>query len=789
MISIYNTVSSRAEDFDGITFNRITATQTILHICEKIAQAEADGDHERKSQLKKKLPAVTWQAYQERGTQRSTENSMPNGLFILDFDHVDDPRALWERINKEKEQWAHDKIMVAHITPSGKGLRIVAKRYNTTMSIPDCQNTFCQHYGLENDAAVKDLSRLSFLVPRSYFLYLDTTVFDYQWEVSMVQQEQQKMGLGSLPTGSLPPTPPQGRGVMPPSEGYGQGMTPDFSNSSTNPRSGSAPLPLGGVGGGLTSFKGVPIKDLVSEVVERTGGMPEVGERNTRLYEIARILRYIVDFDANKLTAILPSFGLPTSEVAQVAQSAVKSGRSERIPDTLYNILKDFKENENEVDEEEENDSLTSQLSPLTSDDENNTLPPVFKEYVKVAPEDFKEPVVFSLLPILGTLASTARAQYLDGQYHSPSFLTVVTAPQASGKSFARGLVRTCLAPLMAEDMKARLDEQMYRKALREAKNSKAQPKEPETIVRCVPASISVAKLLKRLDAANGLHLFTFCEEIDTVAKSNSSGAWAQKSDIYRNAFDNATYGQDYMTDVSYSATLDVFYNLLLLGTPNAVGRFFKDPEDGLVSRVSFTQIPDQFGADMPVWGRLSKEESDEMVTTCRVLMEQHSKTAEKKYYNLDYVNDALNSWLLEQRDLAVVSMSRARDVARRRAAVVGFRAALLAVALNEVAQKEYKKEDIIWFAKYIADVHLSSMLALYGDLMERVLNRTSDTKNLKVGKTIFSDLPETFTRNELYAAMRKGGYATLPRKAIYIWKKQGLIEKINSNEFRKCKI
>ncbi len=30
MISIYNTVSSRAEDFDGITFNRITATQTIL---------------------------------------------------------------------------------------------------------------------------------------------------------------------------------------------------------------------------------------------------------------------------------------------------------------------------------------------------------------------------------------------------------------------------------------------------------------------------------------------------------------------------------------------------------------------------------------------------------------------------------------------------------------------------------------------------------------------------------------------------------------------------------------
>ena len=781
MISIYNTVSSRAEDFDGITFNRITATQTILHICEKIAQAEAEGDHERKSQLKKKLPAVTWQAYQERGTQRSAENSMTNGLFILDFDHVDDPRALWERIKTEQKNWKMDVIMVAHVTPSGKGLRIVAKRYNATMSIPDCQEVFCSHYGIECDKAVKDVSRLSFLVPWDYILYFDEAIFEIDYQTDYPQK--------AYPEGAYPQPLPKGGEDCPPlgesgaaAGGVAAGgvVTQKMSARETDPRSGSAPLPSGGAGDGLL-FHNIPIKDIVSEVVERTGGAPVVGERNSRLYEIARILRYIVDFDANKLTAILPSFGLPTSEVAQVAQSAVKSNRAQRMPDTLYNIIQEAKQLENDFSEDDNNDDQYSHL-------DTQILPRVFKDFADTAPTDFKIPVVISLLPILGTLASTARAKYLDGTYHSPSFISVIVAPQASGKSFARRLVRVCLASLEAEDMKARLDEQMYRKALREAKNSKSQPKEPETMVRCVPASISVAKLLKRLDAANGLHLFTFCEEIDTVAKSNSSGAWAQKSDIYRNAFDNATYGQDYMTDVSYSATLDVFYNLLLLGTPNAVGRFFKDPEDGLVSRVSFTQIPDQFGADMPVWGRLSKEESDEMVTTCRVLMEQHSKTAEKKYYNLDYVNNALKSWLLEQRDLAVVSMSRARDVARRRAAVVGFRAALLAVALNEVAQKEYKKEDIIWFAKYIADVHLSSMLALYGDLMEKALNRTSATNNAKMGKAIFSELPETFTRNELYAAMRKGGYATLPRKAIYIWKKQGLIEKINSNEFRKCK-
>lgn len=283
--------------------------------------------------------------------------------------------------------------------------------------------------------------------------------------------------------------------------------------------------------------------------------MPVVGERNTRLYEIARIMRYTVDFNAQLLAQVLPSFGLPPAEVAQVAQSAVKSGRSERMPDTLYNILKDLRAPMEEAEEAEtaaENEQATRQIEG------DAQLPPVFKEYVAIAPHDFKVPTVAALLPVLGTLASTARARYLDGTYHSPSFITVVTAPQASGKSFARMLVNKCMAPLVAEDAKARLDEQQYRKALREAKNAKQQPQEPETVVRCVPASISVAKLLKRLDNAKGLHLFTFCEEIDTVAKSNSSGAWAQKTDIYRNAFDNAIYGQDYMTDMSYSATLEI---------------------------------------------------------------------------------------------------------------------------------------------------------------------------------------------------------------------------------------
>jgi len=77
-------------------------------------------------------------------------------------------------------------------------------------------------------------------------------------------------------------------------------------------------------------------------------------------------------------------------------------------------------------------------------------------------------------------------------------------------------------------------------------------------------------------------------EEMDTLVKSERAGVWSQKSDIYRLAFDNAEYGQAYMSDSSFNAHIHVYYNLLLTGTPNSLRRFFKDLENGLATRVCF---------------------------------------------------------------------------------------------------------------------------------------------------------------------------------------------------------
>ena len=39
----------------------------------------------------------------------------------------------------------------------------------------------------------------------------------------------------------------------------------------------------------------------------------------------------------------------------------------------------------------------------------------------------------------------------------------------------------------------------------------------PKTIIRYLPATISITKLFQRMDAAEGLHTFCYAPEVDTV--------------------------------------------------------------------------------------------------------------------------------------------------------------------------------------------------------------------------------------------------------------------------------
>ena len=120
---------------------------------------------------------------------------------------------------------------------------------------------------------------------------------------------------------------------------------------------------------------------------------------------------------------------------------------------------------------------LTADPSQEGTDEENYIdtsttppLPPIFKQYYDVAPDDFKQAAVLCLLPILGTLGSRLRGEYMNHKVESPSFMVSLEAPQASGKSFIESMSDRCLRQLKKKDDAGHLMERMYAEADKQAK-------------------------------------------------------------------------------------------------------------------------------------------------------------------------------------------------------------------------------------------------------------------------------------------------------------------------------
>ena len=89
------------------------------------------------------------------------------------------------------------------------------------------------------------------------------------------------------------------------------------------------------------------------------------------------------------------------------------------------------------------------------------------------------------------------------------------------------------------------------------------------------------------------------------------------------------------MSDNSFSANVPVYYNLLLTGTPGGMYRFFKDVEDGLVTRFCFAQLPDMFGADIPAFENYTAKEEEEII-------EEDEEASEVVVTNIEEVVDEI---------------------------------------------------------------------------------------------------------------------------------------------------
>ena len=729
----------------------------VQQICDQIKLLDGK-DPDELSRLKRQLPVITPHACRFRGDgSRKSDNAVPSGLVMLDIDHIDDPREFFSRwifpvISKSApsgEDLGGASIYFVAITPSGHGIRVIAER-EPEESIPAAQKRLAHYFALtEFDAVTKDLARASFIMPWSYVLYCEPLMLDFD--------TPEKEAVITAHFAQV--------------EAQNHTITLSQENKSQSPAEGAQPAQSAhNIGeADTTNYRGIPYAEIVRELINLLGGEPALGERNQFYFTLVRYMRYICNFDPDMCVRVLPDFGLSLSERCATSLSSVNRPRKGEIPDLLNRAITTA--------------SAASEL-PTTGEAElqrsDLSLPPlprVLELICRRLPERFRPAMVIASLPILGALATRVRFQYLDKQEHSFSFMSCITAPAATGKSFIRKPVNLLLTPIDRQDEIERRKEEEYKDALRAAKNSKMQPTNPRACPRNNGINVSIAKLLQLLAYSEGKHLIGIGEEIDTLVKSERAGVWSQKSDIYRLGFDNAKYGQNYMSDNSFSANVPVYYNLLLTGTPGGMYRFFKDVEDGLVTRFCFAQLPDMFGADIPAFENYTAAEEEEIIDIAETLDKASGTIA------CSHVGVRIRRWLNDKRELAIREDSRAIDTLRKRAAVIGYRAGMLAYLLNECI---YTKE-VGQFTSWVAEYVFQNQMELFGSKFEEVAQtqiRVKEKSSHVV--SLLQALPEQFTRNELMALRARNGQSTNVAMVISRWRSSGFITQVEKNTYKK---
>ena len=715
-------------------WNSLLDSPEVTKICSRIAalDPQAENYNDRKQALKKRLPIIIPHAASFANGKRVSADATPSGLAMLDVDHVDNPRDWFESI--DKQILSDNKIYLVAITASGKGLRLIGERLEHE-PIEAAQLRMATALGItEYDAVTKDLARASYVVPRDYILWI--------YEAGLFAEEV-RADLDFPLVLALPP------------------HVPENDKQNTN----------------ALMYRDIPYEDIVAQLMVATGnaGGAIVGERNTVYFGLANYMRYICDFNADLLFQVLPDFGLSEQERRQVLASAIGRPRKSQMPMILQGAIAVCeREIEASSQPSPEGKGAKSTALPLPE------LPRLLKLICRRLPADYRPAMVIASLPVLGTLATNIRFEYLDRQEQSLSFFSCVTAPAASGKSFIRKPLDLLLTPINEQDAIEREKEQAYKDKLRASKNSKNQPEDPHACPRNNGIAISIAKLLQLLTYAGGKHLIGIGEEMDTLVKSERAGVWSQKSDIYRLAFDNAEYGQAYMSDASFNAHIKVYYNLLLTGTPNSMKRFFKDLENGLATRVCFAQLPDTSFTEIPVFAPYEDEEKDEIIRWARRL------DAEKGTIACPGVGSVIADWLERKRQQAIDADSHAMDILRRRAAVIGFRAGMLCFLLED-----HKYTDVVGeFAEWVAEYVFRNQMELWGEQMEQELSGALDAQTERgAAASLLALLPEEFTVSDLIKLRARKGQsvkASAVSMVLNRWRNNHRIVKINETTWRK---
>ena len=535
-------------------------------------------------------------------------------------------------------------------------------------------------------------------------------------------------------------------------------------------------------------FKGIPYEDIIRMYWQEMGGEPSMGERNTKLHQLAYHLRYICDFNADLLQKIMPTFGLNDKEMHDLIQSALKAPRYS-YSNVMNKVLAKMQLSDKEdsplsslVSPLKQDSPLSSLVSPLEADDDPpampTDLPPLVELLVSCSPEAYKPAVAHGIFPPLATHLRDVRFRYIDNVEHEATLMCLLMAGSSAGKSCLAMPIRYLMADIRKRDDDNLLREKLWKKECTSLGANQDKPPRPEgLIIQEIDPDITNPAFVQRMKEAEPSPLYACMNEVEQFDNLRSSRGSKAQFQIMCYAFDPGNrYGQTRVGVSSVTEKVCVRFNWNASTTINKGQRYFKSvANDGPLSRINVCTIPPApIGDQMPVYGIYPDDYAQQLQPYLDNLCRAHG---------LLLIPEATRfAWRLVDRNAQISSLTQ-NPVFEH----LSFRAAVIAwlkACVLYVAQGNQWDERIEQFCQWSMDYDLWCKMRFFSQAIEEAMRNEVVTPWRK--DNLLNMLKDSFTKSDIKQLLRINGCKSSPAKILYIWEHRHFIRQNDDGSYSK---
>ena len=738
-------------------FHRAIDSQVVADVCAQIKDAleavrrgemSAEDFETLKGNLKKALIIFTFHATFKNGRRKNNE-AVPSGLSIYDLDHIPNPEGRWKEIEPRKEELG---IVLAHITPSSEGLRLVFV-IPAGMNLAEAQAWMAKQLGDDKyDACVKDYARCSFAVPREYVLFLDEdALFDEEFSSSCVifrtESSTTRQNEGADEAKNLDNTKVDEYVGAP--EILRRDAPLDDKTEGTYPQ----------------TYEDIPYTEIVETLEEQMGGKPEHGSRNNFIFSMACHLRYITNDDPEWIAHILPTYGEAKEKWMATIRSACNRNQTKQMPRIMKRSLAICKQDlENNSELKSQGDTQVPPVMP-------KRLPPLIKLLVSRTPKIYQPAVANAVFPALASHLWKTYFRYIDNVLHEATLMNVLMGETGAGKNCISEPINYILKDIRQRDEENLRREREWKAEMSSKGANKDKRQRPEgLVIQEIDPDMTNAAFVQRLADADERFLYTKMNEIDQFDALKTNANKKAHFQIMCLAFDPGNvYGQTRVGTSSVSERVCIRFNWNASTTIRKGQAYFRYVlTDGPISRINFCTIPKrEIGSEMPVYGTYDASFEEEL----RPYIERLNKA--RGVVECRQANALAKKLVEECAEFARLSQSRVYENLSFRGNVIAFLKAMVLYVANGEKWDKTLEDFVRWSLHY----DLWCKMKFFGDAIASQ-EESEEKMQTKGPQNLLDLLPEIFTRDEANALRQHIGIRNDSLKQMLNnWKQRGYIE------------